>query len=182
MAEIAVRRKPVIPVWAWLLIGLALIALLWAFFGRDRGWLGGADRYRAGAIDDLALLYNVSNPDSLVGREVRIDNAKVLSVTGDRHFWVGDREGRQVLVMLDETATPGQPRIEGRYDVNPGQTIAITDGEVKRVPAWDEARSRWNIDENLRSNFENQRVYVEAKKLEIKDWRSGQEPVQTQPR
>ena len=182
MAEIAVQRKPIIPIWAWLLIALGIIALLWLFFARDRGAVAETDRYRTGAIDTLALLYNPTDPQSLVGREVRIDNATVLSVTGDRDFWIGDAEGRQVLVILNQTMTPGQPAIEGRYDVNPGQTIAITDGEVKQFPSWDEARSRWNLDEKIRSNFENQRVYIEADKLDIKDSRPGQQPVQTTPR
>lgn len=181
MAEIAVRRKPIIPIWAWILIGLAIVALLWLFLG-NRGAMGDAERNRAGAINDLALLYNVTDAEPLVGREVRIDNARVLSVTGDRDFWIGAGEGRQVLVVLNQTMTPNQPAIEGRYDVNPGQNIAIVDGEVKRMPGWDEARSRWNLDEKLRSNFENQRVYIEADKLEIKDFQSSQEPVQTEPR
>lgn len=179
MAEIAVRRKSLMPMWAWLLLALALAALLlWAFLGLDRG----EDRFRSeGAITDVAALYN-SNVDAVVGKQVSIDRANVLSVTGDRSFWVGEGEGRQVLVILNEVPTPGQPGIEGRYDVNPGQTIAIRTGEVKRFPGWDEAQSRWNLDPNLRSTYEKQQVYIEADRLNVKDWNSAREPVQTQPK
>lgn len=187
MAEIAVERK--FPWWAWLLIALAVIVLLWVLLGRDRGGMASdAERDKTvagqqdGPISDLAMFYNAENPEMLIGRQVRIENANVLSVTGDRDFWVGDTEGRQVLVVLNEVPTPNQPRIEGRYDINPGQKVAILEGEVKRFPGWDEARSRWNIDPKLRSNFENQRVYIEADKLDVKDWRESREPVQTQPK
>jgi hypothetical protein len=180
MAEIAVERKRGFPWWAWLLLALVALLLLWALFGRDRG--GVAEGETSGPIRDLAVLYNPDNPDALVGREVRIDNANVLNVTGDRDFWVGEREGRQVLVILNQVMTPQQPRIEGRYDVNAGQTISIVEGEVKRFPGWEEAQSRWNLKPDLRSNFENQRVYIEADKLDIKDSDPSRHPVQTQPK
>ena len=135
-----------------------------------------------GPVRNLAVFYNAENPETLVGRRVRLENVDVLSVTGDRDFWIGDREGRQVLVILDEVPTPNQPLVEGRYDVNPGQKISVLDAEVKRFPGWEEARSRWNLDSNLRSNFEKQRVYIEADKLNITEWRGGNEPVQTQPK
>jgi hypothetical protein len=181
MAEIAVERKRGLPWWAWLLIALAALLLAWALF--DRRGTGEAQRQRAaGPVTDLTVFYALDNAAELVGRDVRIESANVLSVTGDRHFWVGDKEGRQVLVILNEVPTPNQPQIEGRYDVNPGQKISIVEGEVKRSPGWEEARSQWNIDPSLRSNYENQRVYIAASKLRIKTWSEGQEPDQTQPR
>ena len=183
MAEIAVERRKAFPWWAWLLIALAGLLLVWALFGRDPGGEADVERQRAaGPILNLSDFYAAENPESLVGRNVRIDNANVLSVTGDRDFWIGEAQGRQVLVILNESMTPKQPGIEGRYDVNPGQTISIVEGEVKRFPGWDEARSRWNVNPDLRSNFENQRVYIEAEKLSITDSRPSQQPVQTQPK
>lgn len=179
MAEIAVRRKSLMPIWAWVLLALALATLLlWAFLGLERG----EERFRTdGPIRDVAALYT-PNVEAVAGKQVSIDRTNVLSVTGDRTFWVGEGEGRQVLVILNEVPTPGQPAIEGRYDVNPGQMIAIQSGEVKRFPAWEEARSRWNLDPTLQSTFEKQQVYIEADRLNIKDWNSAREPVQTQPK
>lgn len=190
MAEIPVERKSAFPWWAWLLVGLALLLLIWAIAARDDGEtvaVSEAERQRTmpaapvGTITSLAVFHETANPEELVGRRVQIESAGVLSVTGDKDFWIGETEGRQVLVILDQVMTPAQPGIEGRYDVNPGQTISIVEGEVKRFPGWDEARSRWNLDEKLQKNFENQQVYIEADKLDIKDWREKREPVQTTP-
>jgi hypothetical protein len=179
MAEIAVERKAKIPWWAWLLIALGIILLLWLILGPA------ATEERAATtetIRDISVLYNVDNPDALVNRPVQISEAQVLGVTGDRDFWIGERQGREVLVILNQVMTPQQPRIEGRYDVNAGQTIAILEGEVRRFPGWDEAQSSWNLNPELRSRFENQRIYIAADKLDIKEWRESEEPVQTQPK
>jgi hypothetical protein len=177
MAEIAVEKKRAFPWWLWLLIAAAVAILLWALLGRGDTERGSAE----GPITDLATLY-AGNPDTLVGRKVRIENARVLDVTGDRDFWIGEGDNRQILVILNQVMTPQQPRIEGRYDVNAGQTLDILDGEVKAIPQWEDARSRWNLNQNLRTRFDNQRVYIEADKLDIKDWRESREPVQTQPK
>lgn len=175
MAEIAVR-KPGVPWWVWLLGALAVAALLWALLARGDN-RNQADR--TAPITDIAAFKGAS-PDDLIGRPVRIENAQVVSVTGDRDFWISDGQGGQVLVILDQTATPAQPGIEGRYDVNPGQTLSVY-GEVNRAPGWEEAQSRYALNERVRSEFERQQFFIAADRLDISDWRQQKEPVQTQP-
>jgi hypothetical protein len=179
MAEIAVERKRGFPWWAWLLAIVGVVLLLWLAFGRDRG-VGEAERAAGEPIRDVSVFHGGMDPDSLVGSRVEIENARVMSVTGDRDFWVADGQGGQVLVILDQVMTPEQPRIEGRYDVNPGQTISIY-GTVQRAPSWDEAQSRWNLNPQVQSNFENQRVYIQAERLDISEWNEQREPVETSP-
>jgi hypothetical protein len=179
MAEIAVERRRGFPWWIWLLGAAALLLILWALLAGDGG-RGEAERAAGEPVTELSAFRGVADPEQLVGRSVEIETASVASVTGDRDFWVSDGQGGQVLVILDQVPTPAQPGIEGRYDVNPGQTISIY-GEVQRFPGWQEAQSQWNLDAQYRSQFENQPVYIAANRLEMTDWREGAAPVQTEP-
>jgi hypothetical protein len=185
MAEIAVERKNRFPWWAWLLIAPAALLMLWIFLAPERGTgiIGSADRERTTGepIGDLAVIYSTNDPNALAGRSVHIEDARVLSVTGDKQFWVGPDENRRVLVILDEVPTPTQPRIEGRYDVNPGQNVTIN-GRVERFPGWEAAQARWNADPKLRSQYESQPVYIHADGLQITNSREANEPVQRSPR
>lgn len=173
MAEIAVEKKKNMSWLVWLLIAAAILLLLWWIFtrtGRDTDLMTErgrtAEMTTAGPITDAALLYGAADATQHVGRQVQLQNARVLSVTGDANFWVGEAEGRQLLVRLDEQPTPNQPATEGRYDVNPGQTVNVY-GDVRAFPGWSTAESEWRVDPSLRSNFENQRVYVHANRLDI---------------
>ena len=174
MAQIPVERKGT-PWWIWALLLLVGVVALWAVLrGRDSEVASlppaelatGADRAETGEIVVLHTVWDAEDAESLVGRSVRISDARVLSVTGDKTFWVGDSAEQQVLVVLDEQPTPNQPTTEGRYDVNPGQVVTIY-GSVQRFPGFEEARQRWNVSPALRDEFEKQRVYLHADRLEI---------------
>jgi hypothetical protein len=172
MAEIAVEKKGGMNWLIWLLLAAAIVLLLWWLFAGtsreatditgERGRI--ADQ--TGPILDASMLFNVTDASQFAGREVELQNARVLSVTGDKNFWIGEAEGRQVLVRLDEQPSPGRPAVEGRYDVNPGQTVNVY-GEVREFPGWSAAQSEWNLDPTLQSNFENQKIYVHANRLDI---------------
>ena len=171
MAEIVVEKKRNMGWLMWLLIALAVALLLWWIFrgmGRDADMTAERGRVAdtAGPITDAAMLYGTADATQYVGRQVQLQNARVLSVTGDANFWVGEAEGRQLLVRLDEQPTPNQPATEGRYDVNPGQTVNVY-GDVRAFPGWSAVETEWKLDSSLRSNFENQRVYVHANRLDI---------------
>lgn len=115
-------------------------------------------------LTDLAFLLTAPDPEALIGRRVTLENVRVLSVPGDVAFWVGPNANEQLLVILDETATPGDPTTEGRYDINPGQIITIY-GEARAFPGVEEAIEQWNVsDEQL---LEQQSVYVNADQIEI---------------
>lgn len=76
-------------------------------------------------ITDLATILDATDRASLVGRPVDVRNVRVLDVVGDRTFFVGTGPDRRAFVVLNEVPTPGRPGVEGRYDVNAGQTINI---------------------------------------------------------
>jgi hypothetical protein len=177
MAEIAVEPRSRTPWWVWLLTALLIVALVWWISTRNdttayvepagTATTAAETAPMTGALASLTEIYNVTDPTPYVGRTVAIDEpVRVLSVTGDSTFWVGEGTGRQALIVLDEQPTPGQPQTEGRYDVNPGQTVRIW-GDIQRFPGFDEARRMWNVNPNVRSELENQQLYVHANRLEI---------------
>lgn len=150
MAEIPVERKGKALWWPWLLLGALVLALvIWLFVRdndpepvarpvaqpvavpRDIGTAPPATTARAGGvITDLATIAGTADLATLVGREVRIADAPVVEMVGDRTFYVGEG-ARRVFVVLNEQPMPGNG-VEGRYDINKGQVIDIQ-GAMTRV-------------------------------------------------
>ncbi|GGC96265.1 hypothetical protein [Aquisalinus flavus] len=138
MAEIPVKKTGGFPVWAWI-AALAILALL-AF------WLfaGGTDEYAedetatetdyadTGTISTIAAIRSRDDLSSLDGRDAAFDGVDVTDVVGDRTFRIADGSGNDLFVVLDQVPSPDQPMVEGRYDINPGQTIDI-EGELRIV-------------------------------------------------
>lgn len=172
MAEIAIEKKSqAAPWWLWLILALLIIGgLIWYFSARKESAAAsnysGAAASESGAITDMSVLYNVNNQSGYVGRTVSSAPVRVLSVTGDRTFWVGDDVGRQALVLLNETPTPGQPATEGRYNVNPGQMVRVF-GHVERFPGFAAAQRMWNVGDGTKAQLDEQKVYVVADRLDI---------------
>lgn len=146
MAEIKVQRKGA-PWWVWLLLAILAILLLWwavqAFTGDDAeveppvagavvedappvspdgtaGEAAGQD-----AITDIGALLDAENPTALVGREVRLEDVRVLEMVGDATFWIGRGAGDRMFVILDEQIPSPPPGVEGRVNVNAGQTVDL---------------------------------------------------------
>ncbi len=116
----------------------------------------------AGADITDVLLIVVPDPTPLVGRRVRLTNVKVQDVVGDRTFYVGANENQRVLVVFEEEATPNTP-IDGKVDVNKGQTVAIN-GVIRQMPSVDEARRRFGklMNEAELKALANQRIYIQT--------------------
>jgi hypothetical protein len=112
----------------------------------------------------------VTPPDrsSLVGRRVRLTDVKVQSVIGDRTFYVGPSESQKVLVLLEEEKTPNSP-VEGKVDVNPGQTVSFT-GVIERVPSVEEARQRFGrlMNEAELNKLKDQQILIHTDAVNIK--------------
>jgi hypothetical protein len=160
MARIPVERKQGIPGWLWPLLGLVVLVLVGLFLwslSQDRQVAGpattgaGAPAAKraptaaappapaAGApIADVPI----GQPDklaALAGKSVQLTNAKVQDVVGDKTFWVGPSDTQRLFVFLEEDGTARQ-NVEGKVDVNQGQTVTI-DGEIRKLPSAEEARS-----------------------------------------
>lgn len=138
MAEIPVKKSSGVPLWVWALAAVILLALVWWLFTafNDEPEIAAvapavvpasapsaaAPATESGPITELSMLSGASL-GAMTGREVRLSSVPVLSVVGDRTFFIGTSEQDRVFVVLDEQPTPGPT--EGRYDVTAGQQIAL---------------------------------------------------------
>ncbi len=158
MAEIPIERKSGMPWWVWLILAALVVAfLIWMFNGDND-----ADRVATdlnpvavapvavapvadgavlaepgasdatGPITDLTTITAASGLTAMVGRPVQLNNVQVQSVVGDRTFWIGPSADQRALVVLNEVPTPGQPGVEGRYDVTAGQVINVN-GMIRNI-------------------------------------------------
>ena len=116
-------------------------------------------------MTDMAAIIDAPDQPALAGHQAQLEDVTVLSVTGDQAFWVGPSEDRRLLVILDEASTSGGAT-EGRYDVNPGQTLTIS-GEIRQMPPMEEARQQWNLSDAASAELGTQQIYLHANQLEI---------------
>ena len=147
MAEMRIRRKSGGAWWLWLLLLVLLLALIWwlvtALSDRHDDRIAGAEGLEepvaassaAGArsvegatagepITELAAITGAADAGALAGRPVRLSGARVDRMIGDATFWIGSGQDR-VLVILDQVI-PSEPRtVEGRVNVNSGQSVDI---------------------------------------------------------
>ncbi len=124
MANIPVERAGGTPWWLWLLGLLVLGLLLW---------------FLIGAFSDDDEVVEVVDPVEVVETPVvpvtalDLSDLYVTRVTGDRTFFVAPSEAMasdETLVILDQEMSPGAPGIEGQVDINPGQRVSLTGGQL----------------------------------------------------
>lgn len=132
MVEIPVRKTSRIPWWVWLVSALILVGVLfWLVADNDRDDLVAivpatvVSTATVAPVTDLATVIAAPDLRVLVGRSVQLDSVRVDEVVGDRTFWVGPDANHRALVVLNEQPTPGQPGVEGRYDVTAGQVVDV---------------------------------------------------------
>ena len=120
-------------------------------------------------ITDVLVITAVPDSDRspLVGKRVRFNSVKVLSVVGDRTFYVGPNESQRVLVALEQEATPNTAK-EGRYDITAGQTLSFN-GTIMKMPSVDEADQRFGdlMNKSELNNLKNQQVYIRTDKVDV---------------
>lgn len=162
MAEINVVRKPAIPFWGWLLAAGAVLILwivFWAFWSSDPPSAVATD-----PITDVYLLVAAPDRRAFLGRQAEFSNVTVLDVVGDKTFWIGPSTEKRVFVVLNEVPTPGQPGVEGRYDIRKGQTLSIV-GALTEIPDAETAKTLWG--EPGANAAAQEQVYLRANQVEI---------------
>ena len=185
MAEMRIQRKSRAPWWLWLLPFVLLLALIWWLAsvladGEDDRIAGAAGLEdpvavapAAGApapqgaaagepITDLAAITGAADARALAGREVRLSGARVGRMIGDATFWIGSGQKR-VLVILDQVI-PSEPRtVEGRVNVNSGQSVDIQG----RLRAADDAPPDGVLGAEGRRLLAGQQAYIWADAVQV---------------
>ncbi len=149
MATIPVEKKAGAPWWLWLL-GLLLLALLiWFFFLRND--------------DEVETVDTTEQTPIATPVGLNLADVWVTRVVGDKTFFVApDSAGTdETLVFLEEEATPGTAT-EGRYDVTPGQHIALT-GAL--MPVGDQDLTAWGLTADQAAMMTPSSEYVRATAL-----------------
>lgn len=95
-----------------------------------------------------------------IGRDVDLTDVAVLDVISDNAFWIGQDMDNRLLVVLDEQATP-ETAVEGRYNIEPGQTITLF-GSLVSLPLSADIRAALNLDEETLSMLDDEDVYLLA--------------------
>lgn len=118
-------------------------------------------------ITDVLIIVDTPDRPTLVGRRVRFTNVSVQDVVGDRTFYIGPNANRRILVALEEEPSPNRP-IEGKVNVNPGQTVSFT-GTVVAMPSAEEARTRFGrlLNESEFNNIAKQQIYIRTDRVNI---------------
>lgn len=140
MAEIPVEKKSGFPWWAWVLLALLLIALIWwlisVFDNDDDVDVANTTPVveesmapvAAPTIGEMTIASIVANPQAYIGQTYTADTVSVGEVATDRGFWITNGGERMLAIVID------QPR-ETRVDINAGQNLRITGGTLMDATA-----------------------------------------------
>lgn len=81
-------------------------------------------------VTDVDIFGSITDKQSLVGRDVELQNVKVNRVLSDRVFTVTSGSGEMIVVLADSLDSPGGK--ESQIKARSGQMISI-DGTFRRV-------------------------------------------------
>lgn len=177
MTNIPIKQKKGVPWWVWLLVVLAILVGLWLLLAildsdDDVDVANPAEPVTATVaattdpklVTDLLIIVDTDDPDSLVGRRVKLESVAVQSVVGDKTFWVGPSKDQQLFVFLEEKVDPAGA--EGQVDVNEGQQVTIT-GTVEKLPPIEQARKQFDLSEKNSADLKGEKLYVRAAQVKI---------------
>ncbi|MGA7615260.1 MAG: hypothetical protein WBX15_08765 [Thermoanaerobaculia bacterium] len=183
MSDLEYRPKQRGSGWAWLMVLVAVLAVIWilvAWLGQRRSaaatretsttaaeipltTVATSDHNSGTAITDLLPILSTADPTTLIGKRVQLLDAPVQTVLGDRSFTIGPDRKDQLLVVLDGQPTPGTP-IERRVDVDHGDVVDVT-GTIQSIPPVETARREWQLGGMSDREIQNRPILVHAEKV-----------------
>lgn len=113
-------------------------------------------------ITDVVVISSAPDPASIVGKRVKFTDTNVLSVIGDRPFWVGRSNNEQLAVVLDPALDKGSA--EKKIVIKAGQTLDIT-GVLKPMPPQETVQKQWGLSATEAQTLQSQAVYLQADKI-----------------
>lgn len=118
---------------------------------------------RGGTITDIGFFSQDSDAD-ISGCPVDLASVKVVEAVSDKLFTVGT-EARPIFVSVgDETSQP-PAGTEGKYEINGGETLAVT-GKVQKINDAAEAQRMFEIDAATADELASQGYFVLATGIE----------------
>ena len=137
------------------------------FSGKDIATGGTAAASAQGEpLSDVTQLTGAADRAALIGRKVKLTDAKVLRVVTDRVYFVGNSDQQQVLVLLDKDMNAGAgPQ---RVKVMPNGVVSLT-GVLEAVPTPEIVQEQYGLS---KANFDaigKQDVYLHATVVQKKD-------------
>lgn len=112
-------------------------------------------------------------PDALVGQSIQLDSVPVQAKTG-KGLWVGYRHRSMLLVA--------PPEGTDLASIEVGDAVSVQ-GQLATMPAAEQALQRWGIDPTLRTQVEQEPLYLEAtavRRLDATGQRGGGQHAQAQ--
>ncbi|MBW4574959.1 MAG: hypothetical protein KME08_06690 [Aphanothece sp. CMT-3BRIN-NPC111] len=116
-------------------------------------------------ITDVVVISSAPEPQSLVGKRVQFTATNVLSVIGDRPFWVGRSNNERLVVVLDPALDKGNA--ESKVVIKGGQTLDLT-GVLRPMPSAQTAQSQWGLTAAEAQGLQTQAVYLQADKINFR--------------
>ena len=92
-----------------------------------------------------------------------MDGVQVLEMVGDATFWVGRSADERAFVILDEQIPSPPPEVEGRVNVNAGQTVDI----VGAVRAGGDLPGEDVLDRFDRAAVDGRPIYIWARSVTV---------------
>lgn len=192
MARIPAEKKSSGSILPWLLGIVALLGLVWLgaeLFDAepDADEIAGVEN-NVGPIDDaelgddldataygggdaemvtVAVLADAPEQTLYAGSEIEMAGMTVTRVVGDRSFYVESSESAEpFFVVLDQEMTPDVEGVEGRYDVNAGQTVDIYGSIMDTETVMED---NLDITEAEAQTMQNDEIYILAQRLTIEE-------------
>jgi hypothetical protein len=140
MADISVERKKG-GEFTWIWAGAAILAVVglmaWLFTTQPTTTqvVTGPAGDTAAEAESTAQVVNLAevgaNPDAFAGREVRVENATVAAVLGNRGYWADVPGANPFLVIIDPTAGDAGWIAGGASRTLEGTVHPVTDEELE---------------------------------------------------
>lgn len=118
------------------------------------GTTSGGGTAMGGTLTGVQDIVSETDKESLVGRQVNLQDVEVRSSVGDNGFLIGSSGADQIFVVPSQSA-----------NVEQGQTAAIG-GTLEKIPSVSEARQQFGVSETVAALLQSQVVYLNAEQIQ----------------
>ena len=122
--------------------------------GTTGGTTSGGGTAMGATLTSVQDIVSETDKQSLVGRQVNLEDIEVRSSVGDDGFLIGSSGADQVFVVPSQSA-----------NVEQGQTATI-EGTLEEIPSVSEAQQQFGVGETVAALLQSQVVYLDAEQVQ----------------